>query len=146
MLSFAVASSTVEVSLSLLRPCRLPKLPLRVAAALAFSAVVIYPTRAGDFRGCIFPGWPRCCNVGARGLGFSKVVFFSMFIKLGCGFIKSGTGVSVEAVSHVFQTNMLDMLKQTGLSPSDTMANPSLDYRHLYWVGQLAWRFKAAPF
>nr|GLL39766.1 hypothetical protein Itr_chr11CG16390 [Ipomoea trifida] len=64
MLSFAVASSTVEVSLSLLRPCRLPKLPLRVAAALAFSAVVIYPTRASDFRGCIFPGWPRCCNVG----------------------------------------------------------------------------------
>nr|KJB29502.1 hypothetical protein B456_005G103800 [Gossypium raimondii] len=26
----------------------------------------------------------------------------------------SGTGVSVEAVDHVFQTNMLDMLKQTG--------------------------------
>ncbi|XP_050944181.1 uncharacterized protein LOC127150455 isoform X2 [Cucumis melo] len=27
---------------------------------------------------------------------------------------QSGTGVSVEAVDHVFQTNMLDMLKQTG--------------------------------
>lgn len=27
---------------------------------------------------------------------------------------QSGTGVSVEAVGHVFQTNMLDMLKQTG--------------------------------
>ncbi|KAK8309176.1 hypothetical protein V6Z12_D02G109300, partial [Gossypium hirsutum] len=27
---------------------------------------------------------------------------------------QSGTGVSVEAVEHVFQTNMLDMLKQTG--------------------------------
>ncbi|KAL6574971.1 multicatalytic endopeptidase [Orobanche minor] len=27
----------------------------------------------------------------------------------------SGTGVSVEAVDHVFQTNMLDMLKQTGM-------------------------------
>ncbi|KAJ7947195.1 26S proteasome non-ATPase regulatory subunit 14 [Quillaja saponaria] len=26
----------------------------------------------------------------------------------------SGTGVSVEAVDHLFQTNMLDMLKQTG--------------------------------
>ncbi|MCI32435.1 26S proteasome non-ATPase regulatory subunit 14, partial [Trifolium medium] len=26
---------------------------------------------------------------------------------------QSGTGVSVEAVDHVFQTNMLDMLKQT---------------------------------
>jgi 26S proteasome regulatory subunit N11 len=30
---------------------------------------------------------------------------------------QSGTGVSVEAVDHVFQTNMLDMLKQTGRSP-----------------------------
>lgn len=29
---------------------------------------------------------------------------------------QSGTGVSVEAVDHVFQTNMLDMLKQTGRS------------------------------
>jgi 26S proteasome regulatory subunit N11 len=27
---------------------------------------------------------------------------------------QSGTGVSVEAVDHVFQTKMLDMLKQTG--------------------------------
>ncbi|CAI9763657.1 unnamed protein product [Fraxinus pennsylvanica] len=27
---------------------------------------------------------------------------------------ESGTGVSVEAVDHVFQTNMLDILKQTG--------------------------------
>lgn len=27
---------------------------------------------------------------------------------------QSGTGVSVEGVDHVFQTNMLDMLKQTG--------------------------------
>lgn|SRR3990167_11120577 len=27
---------------------------------------------------------------------------------------QSGTGVSVEAVDHAFQTNMLDMLKQTG--------------------------------
>ncbi|KAJ7947196.1 26S proteasome non-ATPase regulatory subunit 14-like [Quillaja saponaria] len=27
---------------------------------------------------------------------------------------QSGTGVSVEAVDHLFQTNMLDMLKQTG--------------------------------
>ena len=27
---------------------------------------------------------------------------------------QSGTGVSVEAVDPVFQTNMLDMLKQTG--------------------------------
>ena len=27
---------------------------------------------------------------------------------------QSGTGVSVEAVDHVFQTNMLEMLKQTG--------------------------------
>jgi len=27
---------------------------------------------------------------------------------------QSGTGISVEAVDHVFQTNMLDMLKQTG--------------------------------
>merc|ERR1712125_197684 len=27
---------------------------------------------------------------------------------------QSGTGVSVEAVDHVFQTNMLDMLRQTG--------------------------------
>jgi len=27
---------------------------------------------------------------------------------------QSGTGVSVEAVDHVFQINMLDMLKQTG--------------------------------
>ncbi|KAB2040761.1 hypothetical protein ES319_D02G105300v1 [Gossypium barbadense] len=27
---------------------------------------------------------------------------------------QSGTGASVEAVDHVFQTNMLDMLKQTG--------------------------------
>lgn len=27
---------------------------------------------------------------------------------------QSGTGVSVEAVDHVFQTSMLDMLKQTG--------------------------------
>ena len=27
---------------------------------------------------------------------------------------QSGTGVSVEAVDHVFQTNMIDMLKQTG--------------------------------
>ncbi|XP_058744799.1 26S proteasome non-ATPase regulatory subunit 14 homolog [Vicia villosa] len=27
---------------------------------------------------------------------------------------QSGTGVSVEVVDHVFQTNMLDMLKQTG--------------------------------
>jgi 26S proteasome regulatory subunit N11 len=31
---------------------------------------------------------------------------------------QSGTGVSVEAVDHAFQTNMLDMLKQTGRSPS----------------------------
>ena len=31
---------------------------------------------------------------------------------------QSGTGVSVEAVDHVFQTNMLDMLKQTGRSSS----------------------------
>jgi len=31
---------------------------------------------------------------------------------------QSGTGVSVEAVDHVFQTNMLDMLKQTGRSNS----------------------------
>ena len=31
---------------------------------------------------------------------------------------QSGTGVSVEAVDHVFQTNMLDMLKQTGRSHS----------------------------
>lgn len=30
---------------------------------------------------------------------------------------QSGTGVSVEAVDHVFQTNMLDMLKQTGRYP-----------------------------
>lgn len=29
---------------------------------------------------------------------------------------QSGTGVSVEAVDHAFQTNMLDMLKQTGRS------------------------------
>ena len=27
---------------------------------------------------------------------------------------QSGTSVSVEVVDHVFQTNMLDMLKQTG--------------------------------
>jgi 26S proteasome regulatory subunit N11 len=27
---------------------------------------------------------------------------------------QSGTGVRVEAVDHAFQTNMLDMLKQTG--------------------------------
>ncbi|MBA0738252.1 hypothetical protein Gogos_011641, partial [Gossypium gossypioides] len=27
---------------------------------------------------------------------------------------QSGTGASVEVVDHVFQTNMLDMLKQTG--------------------------------
>lgn len=27
---------------------------------------------------------------------------------------QSGTGVSVEAVDHVFQTSMLDMLKQSG--------------------------------
>jgi len=27
---------------------------------------------------------------------------------------QSGTGVSVEAVDHAFQTTMLDMLKQTG--------------------------------
>jgi 26S proteasome regulatory subunit N11 len=33
---------------------------------------------------------------------------------------QSGTGVSVEAVDHAFQTNMLDMLKQTGRSPSFT--------------------------
>lgn len=32
---------------------------------------------------------------------------------------QSGTGVSVEAVDHVFQTNMLDMLKQTGRYLSD---------------------------
>ncbi|KAF0892935.1 hypothetical protein E2562_020054 [Oryza meyeriana var. granulata] len=31
---------------------------------------------------------------------------------------QSGTGVSIEAVNHVFQTNMLDMLKQTGSSIS----------------------------
>lgn len=31
---------------------------------------------------------------------------------------QSGTGVSVEAVDHAFQTNMLDMLKQTGRSLS----------------------------
>lgn len=29
---------------------------------------------------------------------------------------QSGTGVSVEVVDHVFQTNMLDMLKQTSRS------------------------------
>ncbi|RRT73285.1 hypothetical protein B296_00033503 [Ensete ventricosum] len=34
---------------------------------------------------------------------------------------QSGTGVSVEAVDHVFQTNMLDMLKQTGRSPPPTL-------------------------
>jgi hypothetical protein len=38
---------------------------------------------------------------------------------------QSGTGVSVEAVDPVFQTKMLDMLKQTGRSlPAFRMASP----------------------
>lgn len=39
---------------------------------------------------------------------------------------QSGTGVSVEAVDHVFQTNMLDMLKQTGRS--------LLSYFHFFYI------------
>ncbi|KAL5990044.1 multicatalytic endopeptidase [Asimina triloba] len=38
---------------------------------------------------------------------------------------QSGTGVSVEAVDHVFQTNMLDMLKQTGSVTLSALALPS---------------------
>jgi JAB1/Mov34/MPN/PAD-1 ubiquitin protease len=39
---------------------------------------------------------------------------------------QSGTGVSVEAVDPVFQTKMLDMLKQTGRSVSPPSPLPSL--------------------
>ncbi|KAI8548702.1 hypothetical protein RHMOL_Rhmol07G0294600 [Rhododendron molle] len=37
---------------------------------------------------------------------------------------QSGTGVSVEAVDHVFQTNMLDMLKQTGRDSGGSPQDP----------------------
>ena len=40
---------------------------------------------------------------------------------------QSGTGVSVEAVDPVFQTKMLEMLKQTG---REEMAGPALVYSH----------------
>lgn len=35
---------------------------------------------------------------------------------------QSGTGVSVEAVDPVFQTNMVDMLKQTGRCGSSLLS------------------------
>lgn len=41
---------------------------------------------------------------------------------------QSGTGVSVEAVDHVFQTNMLDMLKQTGRYSNLFMDGNSLPF------------------
>lgn len=41
---------------------------------------------------------------------------------------QSGTGVSVEAVDHVFQTNMLDMLKQTGRYANVFMDGDSLPF------------------
>ncbi|KAM7517087.1 hypothetical protein LguiA_006670 [Lonicera macranthoides] len=42
---------------------------------------------------------------------------------------QSGTGVSVEAVDHVFQTNMLDMLKQTGSLGAGQRRPPSGEAR-----------------
>ena len=46
---------------------------------------------------------------------------------------QSGTGVSVEAVDPVFQTKMMDMLRQTNRYESPL---PSLTYNHskLSWV------------
>ncbi|XP_020267471.1 uncharacterized protein LOC109842961 isoform X2 [Asparagus officinalis] len=38
---------------------------------------------------------------------------------------QSGTGVSAEAVDHVFQTNMLDMLKQTGRTTTESPLKPA---------------------
>ena len=58
---------------------------------------------------------------------------------------QSGTGVSVEAVDHVFQTNMLDMLKQTGRylkSRSFFFFTPIYFYRmyNKTWFGSLFFR------
>lgn len=43
---------------------------------------------------------------------------------------QSGTGVSVEAVDPVFQTKMLDMLKQTGRFVFNFTHNNSLNFRN----------------
>jgi len=51
---------------------------------------------------------------------------------------QSGTGVSVEAVDHVFQTNMLDMLKQTGrYGTPDDFLNGSAVYDLLKLVDKI---------
>lgn len=39
---------------------------------------------------------------------------------------QSGTGVSVEAVDPVFQTKMMEMLRQTGRSVTPTLIQPTL--------------------
>lgn len=49
---------------------------------------------------------------------------------------QSGTGVSVEAVDPVFQTKMLDMLKQTGRP--EVRRAPALGGASLFKTGEFA--------